>query len=61
MWCVDIVEYERGWGSRIDETRKFNTLEQANQFVKEFNVVNDKETVPDWYMIADEPYRFEKQ
>ena len=49
---VDIWEYERGWGSRIDETKEFQTMEAAEDFIKEFNAENTELTVPDWYMVA---------
>jgi len=50
---VAIYEYERGWGSKIDEIRDFPTYEEAQAFVKEFNSYNTKTTVPDWYMVAE--------
>ena len=49
---VDIIESERGWGQRLDETKEFDTLEEAQAYVKEYNSHNDKEEVPDWYMRA---------
>lgn len=54
-WLVDVFEYERGWGSRLDETRKFTTYEKAKAFVRKFNAQNNEPTVPDWYMVAREP------
>lgn len=50
---VDIIESERGWGSKIDETKYFDTYESANKFVAEFNAKNDLDYVPDWYMYAE--------
>lgn len=49
---VHIIESERGWGQRVDEVKEFDTLEQAEEFVKDFNAENDKDYVPDWYMYA---------
>ena len=49
---VALREYERGWGSRIDEIREFDSLDEAEKFIIEFNSENDKEIVPDWYMTA---------
>jgi hypothetical protein len=54
---VDIIESERGWGSKVDETIYFDNQEEA---VKYANDYNDKynpplkagEGVPDWYMYA---------
>jgi hypothetical protein len=50
---VNIIESERGWGSKIDEVRKFDTQEEANKFITQFNSHNDKPNVPDWYMYAE--------
>lgn len=50
---VDLIEYERGWGSKVDETLYFDNEEEAREYVKTFNARNTATTVPDWYMIAD--------
>ena len=50
---VDLIEYERGWGSKIDETLYFDNEEEAREYVKTFNARNTATTVPDWYMIAE--------
>lgn len=50
---VDLVEYERGWGSKIDEKKYFDSEAAAIKFCKEYNAQNTKTTVPDWYMIAE--------
>lgn len=60
MYQVFIVEYERGWGSRVDEVKEFNNEQEANDFVKKFNAKNNLPQVPDWYMVAKGPYRKEK-
>lgn len=50
---VNIVEYERGWGSKIDETIFYDNEVEARQFVKDYNAEwNTEKEVPDWYMIA---------
>lgn len=49
---VDLIESERGWGQRVDETRYFDTEQEAKEFVTEYNKQNDATTVPDWYMYA---------
>lgn len=49
---VEIIESERGWGQKVDEVKTFDTLEEAEKFIKKFNAVNNKPTVPDWYMYA---------
>lgn len=52
---VFIIESERGWGSKVDEVKEFDTPEEAAKFVKDYN---DKYNpprpgpAPDWYMIA---------
>jgi hypothetical protein len=50
---VDLIEYERGWGSKIDETIYFDYEAEALQYTKEFNSKNNDVEVTDWYMIAD--------
>lgn len=49
---VQLWEFERDWGSRLDETREFDSKEEAQTFLNEFNAKNTSEHVPDWYMIA---------
>lgn len=53
---VDLVESERGWGQRTDSTKEFDSLKDANEFVKSFNSQNTEASVPDWYMYASSPY-----
>ena len=47
MWKVQIIESELGWGQRVDEVKEFDSLEKANEFVKEFNSHNNLQCVPD--------------
>lgn len=54
-WRVDFTEYERGWGSRPDGFKLFETEEAALEFQRAFNAKNDKPVAPDWYMIAETP------
>ena len=55
---VEIIESERGWGSKIDEVKYFEalTIEEATKlatdFCNEYNAKNNKNVVPDWYMYA---------
>jgi hypothetical protein len=49
---VDIIESERGWGSKVDEVKYFDTEESALAFCKEYNKDNPTDHVPDWYMVA---------
>ena len=50
---VAIIESERGWGRKIDEVKEFDTLIQAQAFIKEYNSYNTSPTAPDWYMQAE--------
>lgn len=50
---VNLIEHERGWGSRIDEVKEFPTKQEAMDYVVEFNSKNIAQTVPDWYMVAE--------
>ena len=49
------MESERGWGQRVDDTEFFDSKEQADSFVAQFNARNNQPTVPDWYMYAEAP------
>ena len=53
VYRVDIIESERGWGSKVDEVKYFDTMESAKEFCKTFNTDNNLDYVPDWYMRAD--------
>ena len=56
MWIVEVWEYERGWGNRFDFSKEFDEYEDARNWQIEFNSKNDEDTVPDWYMMANDPY-----
>lgn len=49
---VNIWEFERGWGSKVDHVREFNTYDEAIRFIDVFNADNIETVVPDWYMVA---------
>ncbi len=49
---VSIIESERGWGQKVDETKLFKTVELADAFVEEYNKRNNEDTVPDYYTFA---------
>jgi len=50
---VEIIESERGWGTRVDEVKEFPTLQEATEYCKEYNnKYNNEEVIPDWYMYA---------
>ncbi len=51
---VDIVEYERGWGSKIDDTLYFDNEKEAREYADNYNKKhNTAPTAPDWYMVAE--------
>lgn len=51
---VNIIESERGWGSKIDETLYFDNEEEARQYAIDYNnKYNTAKEVPDWYMVAE--------
>ena len=55
-WRVDMLESERGWGQKIDESLYFKTKEEADSYVKDYNEKhNNKPEVPDWYIKACSP------
>lgn len=54
---VDIIESERGWGQKIDETKYFDDATEAYKFVEDFNSKNNLPYVPDWYMYATAPVK----
>lgn len=57
---VDILESERGWGQRIDESIFFNDATAAYTFVEDYNTKhNPPGPTPDWYMVALAPVRVE--
>lgn len=49
---VHIVEYERGWGSRLEDVIAFASRADALSFCEDFNKDNTDDVVPDWYMVA---------
>ena len=59
-WLVNIIESERGWGQKVDETYNFgpdgDDREAALQFVKEQNAQNNLPSAPDIYWYATEPH-----
>ena len=50
---VVIIESERGWGQKVDETIYYDNEAEAKQFVKDYNEkYNPPGPAPDWYMMA---------
>lgn len=49
---VDIIESERGWGSKVDEVKYFDSKESAVAFCEEYNKDCPTDHVPAWYMVA---------
>lgn len=52
---VDIIESERGWGQKVDETIYFDNESEARDYVKQYNDKHNPpvQVVPDWYMYAE--------
>ena len=50
---VDIIESERGWGRKIDETKYFDNEQEARDFCDKYNSKNPPGPAPDWYMQAE--------
>lgn len=53
LYRVDIIESERGWGQKLDETKYFDNEPEARAFCKLYNATNTQQTAPDWYMQAE--------
>lgn len=60
---VEIIESEKGWGSKVDDIVKFETIEEARVYVNKYNSEFKKHisshypeikegVTPDWYMFA---------
>lgn len=50
-YLVEEVEFERGWGARVEDQYLFPTQELAKQFVEAYNKKwNNESYTPDWYM-----------
>ena len=43
---VNIMEYEKGWGSKVDEVKEFSSLKEAEAFIKGYNSENISPTTP---------------
>lgn len=50
---VDVIEYERGWGSKVDGVLYFDNKDEAVKYCEDFNARYYDNEVPDWYMIAE--------
>ena len=37
VWCVDVKEFEEGWGIRTDDRLEFPSEEEANAYATKFN------------------------
>jgi hypothetical protein len=57
VYRVDIVEYERGWGSKVEESIYYDNEDEAKLYAKHYNeahnpVLKSGESVPDYYVVA---------
>lgn len=61
---IPVIESERGWGSKVDDYMVCKSVEDALDFMKEFNSKNNENTTPDWYMYCSnnpEPINLSKE
>jgi hypothetical protein len=47
---IAVIESEKGWGRKIDDYMVCLSVDDANEFKKEFNSKNTEDSTPDWYM-----------
>lgn len=56
-----IIESEAGWGTKTDSVHEFDTVEERDTFVREYNEKHNPDMgkpgvqTPDWYMVARKP------
>jgi hypothetical protein len=62
-YVVPMYESERGWGGKIDGyAGPFPTHEEAETFVKAYNLkYNNESVVPDYYIAAMDPVPYTNQ
>lgn len=54
VFKVVLTEYERGYGSKVDDILYFDNEAEAIKYAEEYNRKHNNETmVPDWYIRAD--------
>ena len=57
-WRVDLYESERGWGGKVDSSVYFDTYEEAEKYMTEYNDThNPPGPPPDWYIVALRPVK----
>ena len=52
MYKAYVIESERGWGSKVDDTEVFETEAEREKFIAEYNAKNNLDYVPDIYWYA---------
>lgn len=55
FYKVEVIESERGWGQKVDDTYYYATKEQADAKVKSVNAENTLPSAPDVYWRANAP------
>ena len=60
-WKVNVWEFERGWGAKIDFTQEFDDYDAAEKYKTDFNAKNTELTAPDWYMQAEGPFPIKEE
>lgn len=53
VYRVDMIKSQRGWGTRINKTRYFDSEEDAIEFVTDHNKQYKHRPVPDQYIYAE--------
>jgi hypothetical protein len=47
-YLIKVEEYERSWGSKIVQIKGFDTIDEADKFIEEYNETNAKDIAPNW-------------
>lgn len=50
---VTVIESERGWGQKVEYV-DLDSYEEAARYRDGINADNVSDTVPDWYMLAEQ-------
>lgn len=55
VFYVEEIEYEAGWGTRIEDNYFFKSFDDALTFIKKYNFENENNN-DNWAMYCSEPY-----
>lgn len=48
IFYVEVMEYENGWGTRLDDNYFFTNYDDAKKFINLYNMENKKNNTNDW-------------